>query len=356
MFITCSLISALFVSLTRLQSNSLTKVVTSRALETETKNATSKKTIWPVPMEGFRNVWDPPHDTDIPVFWHIAKSGGSSFKDIFGRCHRLTMASEVGTGEGHHKDTDLGAYIIGDNPFNKFVNVDTTKIKGLERAKKMGLAKSGLADVIVTRHIFEVDSLFDKDHRGQLISVFRDPIDRAISLFSYLQYADWELTYSTKLANMTLEEFGNSSYIEDNWLLRFLSNSYDQELTEADMIVAKRLLREKFLIGLLNEREETMDRFEKFFGWKYKIDPKTQEACRENFMSSGSNTNKNSIVKPKPGSKAYEAIAARNRWDMQLYEYIESLFWDQEKLFRGVPDNFRLEGATCCSCKDPPIC
>lgn len=45
-------------------------------------------------LNGYKNVDEPYEFTDVPVFWHIPKAGGSTVKDIMGTCHRFTMASE----------------------------------------------------------------------------------------------------------------------------------------------------------------------------------------------------------------------------------------------------------------------
>jgi hypothetical protein len=57
-------------------------------------------------LSGYKDVWDwKMQETDLPVFWHIPKSGGSTVKDIMGSCHRFVMASEAGIRAGHDNDT-----------------------------------------------------------------------------------------------------------------------------------------------------------------------------------------------------------------------------------------------------------
>lgn len=93
--------------------------------------------------------------------------------------------------------------------------------------------------------------------------MFRHPIDRAISLFYYLQVADWEPTYDPELKNWSIKEYAQSSRIENNWLTRQLSNQLAGELAEEDLELAKEVVRQKFLVGLMTEIEPTMDRCEK---------------------------------------------------------------------------------------------
>jgi hypothetical protein len=82
---------------------------------------------------------------------------------------------------------------------SNFVNVDTTTIEGIERAKQMNLAGSELAEVIVIQHLYEAEKLFDPIHRGRLFAVFRHPVDRAISMFYYLQYGKFNILLLLKM-------------------------------------------------------------------------------------------------------------------------------------------------------------
>merc|ERR1712048_1196530 len=51
-------------------------------------------------VDGYKNVWDPYDPTDNAVFWHVPKSGGTSFKTILGSCFRYVVASERGVING----------------------------------------------------------------------------------------------------------------------------------------------------------------------------------------------------------------------------------------------------------------
>jgi len=75
---------------------------------------------------------------------------------------------------------------------SRFINVDTTTSTGLKRAKALGLAQSGKVDAIYTPLIFEADILFDPEHQGRLFTIFRHPVERAKSMFKYLQYVSLE--------------------------------------------------------------------------------------------------------------------------------------------------------------------
>jgi hypothetical protein len=183
-------------------------------------------------LNGYKDSWEPLVESDSPVFWHIPKAGGSTFKDIMGSCYRFILASEAGILEGHANDTvsslvfrfffyslykvlfssfnnylfsmifqDLAIVDIGGDTMNepsKFVNVDTTHIPGLEKAKRLGLVESGLAEVIVIRHVFDAEQLFNQQQRGRLFAVFRHPLERAVSMFNYLKKGMYRSRSNTK--------------------------------------------------------------------------------------------------------------------------------------------------------------
>eukprot|EP00591_Stephanopyxis_turris_P005329 CAMPEP_0195524684 /NCGR_PEP_ID=MMETSP0794_2-20130614/24658_1 /TAXON_ID=515487 /ORGANISM="Stephanopyxis turris, Strain CCMP 815" /LENGTH=562 /DNA_ID=CAMNT_0040654957 /DNA_START=357 /DNA_END=2045 /DNA_ORIENTATION=- len=302
-------------------------------------------------LSGYKNTWDPRSEKDIAFFWKIPEAGGSSIKNIISSCHKLTMASDAGITEGHDQENDLEIVRVtrptetGMALNSFFVNVDTTTILGLERAQRLGLVRSELAQVIETPFIFEPESLFDAARRGRIFTIFRHPVDRAARVYAYLKNADWEPTYSPMLASMSIEQYAESSYAEDNWMTRYLSNDPDAEatLTNAHLEVAMDIVRRKFLVGLSDKIEESLERFEKFFRWKYSVDPSNQEKCREVLLEKGANSS-HKVEIPQPGSQAYDLLAAKNVYDIKLYEYVESLFKEQEQFVENIPDGFRLEG------------
>jgi hypothetical protein len=157
-----------------------------------------------------------------------------------------------------------------------------------------------------------------------------------------------------ELKNWTLEQYAKSSVIENNWITRQLSNVTAGELNDSHLKAAMDVIRRKFLVGIMSKIEESTTRFEKFFQWKYHVNPTNQEACRERLLGKGSNSNeKNKKEKPKPGEPLWELLAAQNLYDIQLYQYVETLFVEQEAFVTGIPDDFRKIDATCCKC-DPP--
>jgi len=217
----------------------------------------------------------------------------------------------------------------------------------------MGFADSGLADAVVTPFIYEANNLFTSSAKGRLFTVFRHPIERAISMFNYIQVADWEPTYAPELKDWTIEQYAISSKVENNWLTRQLSNQPHGDLTDDNLKIASEVLRSKFLVGLVTKMEATIERFEKFFRWTYRVNPPAQETCRSQNLLNKANKNLRGQEKLTEGSRGWELLASQNQYDLQLYEYIEELFSAQEKLVENMLDGFRFEGATCCKCGHP---
>jgi len=244
--------------------------------------------------------------------------------------------------------------VPADQDPSPFINVDVSTIPGIERAKKLGLAESNLADFIASPYIFELEQVFSENARGRLFTVFRHPIDRAVSMFFYIQIADWEPTYNPELAKMTLSEYALSPHIENNWMVRQLTQAYAGEIGEEHLNIAIDIVRRKFLVGLLTKKKETMERVEKFFHWKYRVNPENQEKCRDKLLTGGSNSNaQNKQEKPKPGDESWELLGNQNLYDLKLYEFIEQLFEEQAKLFEDIPDGYRKIDASCAKCVPP---
>lgn len=309
-------------------------------------------------LDNFKDSWDPYDPTDIPMFWHIPKAGGSSIKDSMGGCHRFVQATEFGVSDGHDTDTEVAIVYpavpgVADTDRSPFVNIDSTTVAGIARAKSMGFADAQLADVVVSPFVFETNDLFTQTAKGRLISVFRHPIERAVSMFYYIQVADWEPSYKPELKEWTLEQYATSDIIENNWMTRQLSNQLGGELFDSNLKLAMEVVNTKFLVGLMSQIEPTMARFEKYFRWTYHVNPPNQEVCRERLMSGGANSNKKNKKPVDSSHSAWDLLAAQNNFDLQLYAYIEQLFVEQAAFVAGLPEEFRKVDGTCCKC-DPP--
>ena len=94
-----------------------------------------------------------------------------------------------------------------------YLNIDMNTLAGIQAAKHAGLGRSGVADVILTRFIYNTAELFqDNGHTGRCFTILRHPVYRAVALFHNLQR-----NKAPAVAGMTINQYANSSIAEDNW-------------------------------------------------------------------------------------------------------------------------------------------
>lgn len=88
-----------------------------------------------------------------------------------------------------------------------FVNIDTYTPNGIQRANELNLVTSGLADVIISPLLYDAAALFTPTHKGRVFTMLRHPIERAASLFYFIQDTQWKRpeTKNEKLAAMSIE-------------------------------------------------------------------------------------------------------------------------------------------------------
>jgi len=268
---------------------------------------------------------------DMPFFWHIPRVGGATMNDILGGCLSLTLASDAG-GAGHEMETELRVRKLGKGV--SYLNVNTATKEGISRAAKLGLASSGKADVVLSTLLYPSSQMFSEDHKARMFTIFRHPIERAVSLFHFVQDTQWrrQKTFKKDLSSITIEEYFKNGMGENNWMTRFLSNQLTKgKLTEKDLQVAKEVLRRKCLIGLLSEKGESFARFEKYFGWSPKSD--ADKECHEKKLQWAWPL-KHRHDEVEEGSELWNLIMESHKFDMKLYEYAQVLFHEQRALFQ----------------------
>jgi hypothetical protein len=166
--------------------------------------------------------------------------------------------------------------------------------------------------------------------------MFRNPVHRAVSMFYYLQRAKWEPTYDPTLADMSLLDYANSKKVEENWVTRFLVHQYTGRLTQDDVDQAKQVMRNKMIVGLLDNFQESLKRFEVYFDWwrvnKEKGYVPRMVQCQQNHAHSAQNRVTHPI--PDENDPAYRRLLQLNWADMQLYQYAQQLFVEQEELIK----------------------
>jgi len=270
---------------------------------------------------------------DIPFFWHIPRAGGATMNDVLGSCLQLTLASDAGGRDGHDKDKKL--VVLKFSKHLSYVNVDTSTIEGIERCKRLGLTSSGIADVIVTSLFHEAASMFTPRNRGRMFALFRHPIERAVSLFHFVQDTHWrnKQTFQQDLADLTIEDYFRGGIAENNWMTRFLTGELIKgELDEYDLDLAKEILRRKCLVGLLKEKGESFARVETYFGWHLKSE--ADRECHEKKLD-WLWPLKHRHEDVQEGTELWDLIMRQNVYDVQLYEYAQLLFKEQAQFFQS---------------------
>ena len=278
-------------------------------------------------------VWDSPTLYDTPTFWHVPKAGGTAVIRYYARCRGLVEA-RGGKADG----ADAVAVTENAETGNRFVNVDTSSPDGLRRARELGLAQSGLADIVIAQNLHETADLYTPEYRGRFFALFRHPIDRAVSLFYYRQIAHWEPTYNPALKKVSLEDYANSHGGEKNWMVRMLVNKENGgALDRSDLEIAKEVLRRKFVVGLMSDMAESLERFDRYFGW---YDPANAEAmqCKDELTSKKGAVNSNKHASVEEGSPAWEGLARHNELDLELYDYVLELWEAQQHILEMQRD------------------
>jgi hypothetical protein len=213
--------------------------------------------------------------------------------------------------------------------------VDTSSPAGIERAKRLELASSELADVVVSTLLYQSSSLFSPQHKGRLFTIIRHPVERAVSLFHYVQDTQWRRrqTFQKELSELTIDEYFESGLAENNWMTRYLINEPTKgELIKADVDMAKEILRKKCLVGLLSNKGESFARFERYFGFPLKDDE--QKDCHEKKLQWAWPL-KHRHEEVEENTPLWDLIMTHNVYDMELYHYAsEVLFNEQAKIFK----------------------
>ncbi len=218
----------------------------------------------------------------------------------------------------------------------RVVNVDMYKPQGIEKARKLDLVASDLIDIIVSPYLYQVSTLFSSNHKGRMFAVFRDPIERAVSIHGFQEQLFMKEHPGKTF--MSLEEYAKSSKIENNWMTRFITNRMSGPLNPEDLQSAKSILMSKCLIGLLNRKEESLERFNKYFGWTpFNVDPGQAELrrqCIQKNLEGAPSHRKFSSQTVEKNSNTYTLLAAQNVYDIELYLFAKELFDAQSALFR----------------------
>jgi len=161
-----------------------------------------------------------------------------------------------------------------------------------------------------------VENLYDLNHKGRLLAMFRHPVQRLVSKFFYLRLvrdrlsllqgisltpcahfahlprvAKWESNYEPSWKDISIETWALKFDRDRNFLVRFhlslrlqrsrfcdspftkvrtLAGKTIKEVDQADLQVAKRTIAQRFIVGLSEEYDESLRRFGIMLNFKSK--------------------------------------------------------------------------------------
>lgn len=102
-----------------------------------------------------------------------------------------------------------------------------------------------------------------------------------------------------------------------------------------DFAIAKEILKRKFVVGLFDHMEESIERFETFFGWNVGVDAHT---CQESEIGHIKAKHYNNVNLPPVDTPSFAALVEKNRIDLELYDYARFLYNYQGQVLFGIND------------------
>jgi hypothetical protein len=281
--------------------------------------------------------WNLPYKSgrDVPFYWAVPLTGVSLVDQVLGKCYGLVQAADQASHiKGHEEDKILN--VLTEENGELYVNVDMGSLAGINRAKELHLVTSNVPDVVRSSYFYETAILFQGTAKyGKCFTMMRDPIDRAVDVFRKLKASSTNPIFQS----MTLEEYAKSSFIEENWMVRFLSNEMDGELENQHLELAQHVLGRKCLVGMTERFEESIGRFAKYYGWSNKVSKEELTKCKEDSevaklvnddvfttVNLGEEISKDDY---KEGTDLRKILAEKNNLDIELYNYAKGLYHRQ---------------------------
>jgi len=99
-------------------------------------------------------------------------------------------------------------------------------------------------------------------------------------------------------------------------MVHYLINQVDGDLDRRGFDQAKMVLKRKFLIGVLDKKEESIKRFQAYFGWEYPDNnaalAEKQSFCISSMLADGINTNTDGYEVKKKRTQEFALISHQN--------------------------------------------
>jgi hypothetical protein len=203
----------------------------------------------------------------------------------------------------------------------------------------MKLTQSRVSDVIYTPLLkAAADELFPvKSGRttpevlGRLLVVFRSPSDRALN-----RYEATRLLTGNDALSLT-DYCTNPIYSENNPLTRdLLGLGPHESIGDAQVKDAQETINQYVFVGLLDEIEETIARYENFFQWQVGGTNPQMRQCHQEVTDSFQTGYRISTNYAAADPIGYNLMMADHAVDNFLYEHAKEQFALQAQMFKGL--------------------
>lgn len=245
------------------------------------------------------------------IFLHIPKTAGSSLRKVV---ERFYSPKEI--------------YLIYEKAHNNMH--DRNDFKALSDSEKLKI-KIFMGHVSFGLHNYIPQAC-------SYVTMLRDPIEKAISLFSYVSNKDVNHRYYKRIESekMSLADFINSGMAveADNHQVRVISGIEPEfgKCTSELLEIAKENLKKHFLvIGLAEYFDESVLLMKRTFGWRVPLQLSLKRMVSGVDSPFYEKTNV-SVGRPRKEDLSSEDLAAvkkYNELDIQLYLYARELFQEQ---------------------------
>lgn len=90
----------------------------------------------------------------------------------------------------------------------------------------------------------------------------------------------------------------------------------------------------KCLVGLVDKTDESIRRYERFFGWDTKVsNADLKNECVQKYQLNGDKRNNHHTYE---GTNAWEVLRKKNEYDVLLYEYAKNLYTQQSTIYEKM--------------------
>lgn len=191
----------------------------------------------------------------IPLFLHIPRCAGTYITGCLDAMHWLVFRNKINGREQRIRVTDQGRVVL------------TVWVKDFPEFKEISLpsflhrysASNIFAYMIESEGFYLIKNDFFDFGKICPFSVFRNPLERAVSLYKYLssEKSSHEPTYGAMRFD-NFEDYVLSEQFEDAWVIRALLSIPSRQICDADFHAACNIL-DKFKIQDISEVDVFFD-------------------------------------------------------------------------------------------------